>query len=143
MRLVDEMAGALRQQPGAPPGGFDANALVQQVVGLLGNQPGSALGGLGRLMTAFEQRGLAAVFQSWVGMGPNLTVSPEQLQDVLGSGRIAQIAQALRLDDRQVAAALTQVLPLVVDKLTPHGHLPLAGGTPDFGEGAPHVPPPR
>jgi uncharacterized protein YidB (DUF937 family) len=141
MRLVDEMAGALSRQPGAPAGGFDAAALVQQVVGLLGSQPGSALGGLGPLMTAFERGGLRTVFESWVGTGPNLPVSAQQLQEVLGAGRISQIAQALRLDDRQVAAALTQVLPLVVDKLTPHGHLPLAGGSPDFGELAPHLPP--
>ncbi len=135
------MAGALDTQPGAPAGGFDAAALVQQVVGLLGSQPGSALGGLGGLMTAFEQGGLGAVFRSWVGTGPNLPVSPQQLEEVLGSGRIAQIAQALGLDHRQVAAGLTQVLPLVIDKLTPHGHLPLAGGTPDFGDLAPHLPP--
>jgi uncharacterized protein YidB (DUF937 family) len=141
MGLVDEMTGALNSQPGAPAGGFDAAALVQQVVGLLGSQPGSTLGGLGGLMTAFEKGGLGAVFKSWVSTGPNLPVSPQQLQEVLGSGRIAQITQALGLNERQVAAGLSQVLPLVIDKLTPHGHLPLAGGTPDFGELAPHLPP--
>ena len=45
----------------------------------------------------------------------------------LGADTIAQIARQLGLDNGEVAGQLSQVLPHVVDALTPDGHLPAEG----------------
>jgi uncharacterized protein YidB (DUF937 family) len=51
---------------------------------------------------------------------------------VLGSDTIANIAQQLGLSHGDAAGQLAQVLPQVVDKLTPQGQAP-AGGLGDIG----------
>ena len=60
---------------------------------------------------------------SWVGTGQNLPVSASQLQDVLGSDVLSQFAQQLGLPPGEAAGQLSQILPQVVDKLTPNGQL--------------------
>ena len=64
---------------------------------------------------------------SWIGTGQNLPISPEQLQEVLGQGKLAQIAQSIGLQPEQVSAQLSQLLPHVVDKVTPDGKIPADG----------------
>ncbi len=46
------------------------------------------------------------------------------LQEVLGSGPIGQIAQQLGLSHGEAAGGLAQVLPQIIDKLTPNGEVP-------------------
>ena len=132
MGLLDQLAGVLMNNAGgqaaAPGGSAISPALIQQVIGMLGtNGAGGAGGGLGGLMAAFEQGGLGHIFQSWVANGANLPISPAQLQQVLGNGQLAQIAQALGIDHGTAAGGLAQVLPEIVNHLTPHGQLPAAG----------------
>jgi uncharacterized protein YidB (DUF937 family) len=92
---------------------------------------GGGAGGLAGLMASFEQGGLEHIFASWVGSGPNLPISPQQLEQVLGSGAIAQLAAASGINATQAAGGLAQLLPLVVDRLTPHGQLPAGAAVPD------------
>ena len=67
---------------------------------------------------------------SWVGTGQNLPVSAEQLQSALGSGSggggglLAQLAQQAGLSHGDTASGLSQILPGLVDKLTPDGQIP-------------------
>ena len=65
---------------------------------------------------------------SWVGTGQNLPVSAEQLQSALGSGGggglLAQLAQQAGLSHGDTASGLSQILPGLVDKLTPDGQIP-------------------
>jgi uncharacterized protein YidB (DUF937 family) len=61
---------------------------------------------------------------SWVGTGQNLPVSAEQIQAVLGSGQLGQIASQLGLNESQAAGGLADLLPQVIDSLTPNGQLP-------------------
>jgi len=122
MGLLDSVAGMLG---GNASGGASSAALVQQIGQMLaGNGSG---GGLAQLVQAFERSGLGPVVASWIGTGQNLPISPEQLQQVLGQGKIGQIAQSLGLQPEQVSAQLSQVLPHVVDKVTPGGQIPPDG----------------
>ncbi len=121
MGLLDSVVGAL----GGSAGGTSSNALVQLIVQMLANNAQD--GGLGGLVQSFERAGLGHIVSSWIGTGQNLPISPEQLQQVLGQGRIGQIAQSLGLQPDQVAAQLSQVLPRVVDKVTPDGQIPAEG----------------
>ena len=108
-----------------PNGGGDNLALVNAVVRILGNDaPG---GGLGGLAASLQQAGLGNVIGSWIGHGPNLPISPDQVEAGLGADTIAQIARQLGLGNGDVAGQLSHVLPHVVDALTPQGHLPAEG----------------
>ncbi len=124
MGLFDSVAGGLGQMLGGQQAqaGAGDNPMLQAVMGLLGNS-----GGLGGLLQKFQQGGLADVAQSWVGTGANLPISAEQVQQVLGSGALGDIASKLGLQPEQAAGALSQALPEVVDKLTPNGQLPAEG----------------
>ena len=126
MGLLDSVIGALGQGDGAG-GQLD---LMNVVAGLLHNDaPG---GGLGGLVSKFEQAGLGNVISSWIGSGQNLPISADQLHNVLGSDTIAQIAGQLGLGHGDAAGQLAQMLPQVIDKLTPNGQAP-SGGLGDLG----------
>lgn len=85
-------------------------------------------GGLAGLVDAFQKGGLGEVVASWVGNGPNLPVSSEQLRGVLGNPMIDEIAQASGQGRTEVLDLLTGFLPQAIDKLTPDGELPKDGG---------------
>ena len=114
MGLLDSILGA------AGGGGGAAGALGE----LLGAQEG----GLGGLIGAFEKSGLGGVAASWVGKGENLPISAEQIETVLSSGMIADFAAKLGVDPQAAAGTLAQVLPQVIDQLTPNGQVAAGGG---------------
>ena len=126
MGLLDSVVGALGQAQGGAQGGAQP-ALLDAVAGLLGN------GGLQDMVAKFEQGGLGHLIGSWIGSGQNLPITPDQLHQVLGSDTIAGLAQQLGVSHGDVAAQLAQLLPQVVDKLTPQGQVP-AGGVGGLGE---------
>ena len=134
MGLLDSVVGMVAGQSNATGQGGNHAALITAVVSML-NANGSG-GGLNDLIARFEQGGLGSVIGSWVSTGQNLPISAEQLQSVLGSGPLAQIAEQLGLSHGEAATQLSQVLPQVVDHLTPNGQLPdtgAAGGMGDIG----------
>jgi uncharacterized protein YidB (DUF937 family) len=87
---------------------------------------GGVLGGLGGLLNKLEQGGLGEVAKSWVGSGQNQPVSPGQLGSSLGPSIIKMLAQKSGLSEEELTKQLSQVLPGIVDKLTPNGRLPTA-----------------
>jgi len=93
--------------------------LMSTVVGLLGGQ-----GGLQNLIGQFTSKGLGDVVGSWVSTGKNLPVSGDQLQNVLGKDTIGNLASKLGMDSGALTSQLTNLLPNVVDKLTPDGKVP-------------------
>jgi uncharacterized protein YidB (DUF937 family) len=113
--------GLLDNLLGGHEGGGDLSALVES----LGAQ--GAAGGVGGLVDAFQKGGLGEVANSWISSGANLPVSAEQIQAVLGSGMVGQFAEKLGVDPQVGAAKLAELLPGLVDKLTPGGHLPTEG----------------
>ena len=85
---------------------------------------GGLLGGLGGLLDQLQKGGLGNAANSWVGTGPNQPVSPGQLGSALGPNIIKTIAQRSGLSEDEITKQLSQVLPGVVDKLTPQGRVP-------------------
>src|SRR5215468_5428328 len=85
---------------------------------------GGLLGGLGGLLDKLQKGGLGDMANSWVGSGQNKPVSPGQLGPALGPDIIKTIAQRSGLSEEEITKQLSQVLPGVVDKLTPQGRLP-------------------
>ncbi len=119
MGLLDSMTGAVSAQMQQRGG------LVGVLGGLLANH--GDVGGLGGLAEKFQQAGLGDVIGSWIGHGQNLPVSPGQISGVLGSDTVANIARQLGIDPAQASTQLSEVLPGLIDKLTPHGALPEEG----------------
>ena len=126
MGLLDSVIGALGQGGSGGGGGGQAD-LLNAVIGMLGQGGGGAGGGLGNLVQQFERGGLGNVVQSWIGTGQNLPVSPDQLNNVLGSDTVASMAGKLGMDHGDLLGQLSQMLPQVVDHLTPKGQMPQGG----------------
>jgi len=100
-------------------GGAKKNDLMSSVMGLLGGQ-----GGLQNLISQFDSKGLGDVIGSWVGTGQNKSISPDQIQKVFGSDALSGIASKLGLNVNDLTGQLSNLLPGVVDKLTPEGKVP-------------------
>jgi uncharacterized protein YidB (DUF937 family) len=105
--------------------------LLKAATSMLGND--GSLGGLEGLVSKFQQAGLGDVIGSWIGSGANQAISADQLTNVLGSDALAGMASKLGLDQGDVAGQLSQLLPGLVDKLTPAGQAP-AGGLGNAGD---------
>jgi uncharacterized protein YidB (DUF937 family) len=85
---------------------------------------GGLLGGLGGLLDKLQKGGLGDAANSWIGTGQNKPASPGQLGSALGPDIIKTLAQRSGLSEEEITRQLSQVLPGVVDKLTPQGRLP-------------------
>jgi len=85
---------------------------------------GALSGGLGSLVDQFKNAGLGQQAESWVGNGQNLPISADQINSVVGQGKIAEIAQQAGIDPAQLSQVLAQALPTLIDKLTPGGQVP-------------------
>lgn len=84
------------------------------------------IGGLQGLIDKFHSNGLGSVVNSWVGQEANQAISPDQIQQVLGNDKISAIASKLGISPDEASAKLSQMLPSVIDKLTPGGSVPAA-----------------
>jgi uncharacterized protein YidB (DUF937 family) len=100
-------------------GGDQKDDLMSSVIGMLGGQ-----GGLQNLISQFDAKGLGDVIGSWVGTGQNKSISADQIQNVLGSDTLSGIASKLGLNVSDLSGQLSNLLPGVVDKLTPQGKVP-------------------
>ena len=91
----------------------------------LGGQPqGGDLGGLGGLVDRFRQGGFEDILKSWIGTGENKPIAPNQLQSALGPDTVDHLARETGMPREDLLAQLSQLLPGVIDKLTPEGKLP-------------------
>jgi uncharacterized protein YidB (DUF937 family) len=81
-------------------------------------------GGVAGLQQKFQQAGLGGVIAGWISTGPNPPVTPAQTTQVVGDDKIAEVAAKTGIPQDQVAAAISKLLPLVVDHLTPNGTVP-------------------
>jgi uncharacterized protein YidB (DUF937 family) len=113
MGLLDNLLGSL--PGGGAPGHSQLVLAALQVIQQHGGLPG--------IVSKFEQGGMADQAASWVGTGANLPISGSQLQAILGTGPIGQIAQQIGLSHGDASAGLAQVLPQIIDHLTPNGQV--------------------
>jgi len=121
------------------------DGILGALSGLMGNQtaagagqastPGGSLmatalqllqqnGGISGVLARFQQAGLGKEAQSWVSTGSNLPISADQIQKVLGSPAVSQIASKLGLSHGEAASQIAGLLPNLIDKMTPQGQVP-------------------
>lgn len=111
---------------GGVAGGADALGSVQELI--------RSQGGVEGLAQKFGGSGLSDVAASWIGKGNNLPITAEQIEGVLGSGPIGQIAERLGISPAQAASALSMALPVIIDRLTPDGNAANAKDGVDAGD---------
>jgi uncharacterized protein YidB (DUF937 family) len=116
MSILDIIMGAAKQHPEV--NAEQHTSLVQSVLQMVGSHAG---------MTGLQQnaqsQGLGSVVQSWIGNGANQPIDSNQVRGLLGDERINQLASRVGVSPAIASAALSWVLPVVVDKLTPQGKL--------------------
>ena len=135
--IVVAMLSNRRQGPAAPSGGGGLSDVLGQMLGsgtqgggglsdVLGQVLGGAAGagGLGGLLQQLERGGLGTEARSWVSTGQNVAPSPDSIGRIFGADGIAAIARQAGLSDRDASAGLAQLLPEVIDHVSPQGRVP-------------------
>ena len=116
MGLLDDM---VTKATGTGSSKEPASGLAGGILEMLKNQPG----GLSGLVQTFQEKGLGGIVNSWVGTGQNLPISAEQIQGALGSEKVKQLAAKAGISPDVASSKLAELLPTVVDKLTPDGKI--------------------
>jgi uncharacterized protein YidB (DUF937 family) len=102
-------------------GQLEAAVLPVVLSEVLGN---GSQGGLNAIVAKLEQAGFGDQVRSWIGSGQNLSITAEQLQQVLGSDTVKQLAARFNIPIDQLVKVLAQQVPLAVDHASPDGELP-------------------
>jgi uncharacterized protein YidB (DUF937 family) len=95
----------------------------------MGHQAGGAAGGhptggLGDLVDAFKKAGLGEKADSWVGTGENKPVTEPEVEKSVGGDTLDDLAAQTGLSRDELLRRLKDVLPGMVDKMTPGGKMP-------------------
>jgi uncharacterized protein YidB (DUF937 family) len=135
--LGSELGGNQRQDELGPvfdglAGGNQAQSrnLLLQVALLLLQQNG----GLESVLNRFRQGGLGQQADSWVGTGQNMNISTNELQQIFGSSTLRDLASQLGMPEEQAGSTMSQVLPELINQLTPQGRMP-ENGDEEIAEG--------
>ena len=115
MGLLDSIKSALGDSAAG-----NQDDMLSAIMKLVGEQSG----GLNGLVQQFSSKGLGDLVSSWIGTGKNLPISSDQIQHVLGSGAIKNMASQIGVDSNSITSQLSNLLPQVIDKLTPDGKVP-------------------
>ena len=100
--------------------GGSSNPLAAGLLQMIQNQPG----GLQGLVQSFHDKGMGGLVSSWISSGPNPPISADQVHQVLGGDQVKALAAKAGISPDVAGAAIAQILPGLVDKLTPNGSVP-------------------
>lgn len=118
MALFDSLLGEANERFNLQGKG---QSLLAALLGLMTNQQ---TGGFRGFLDLFDRAGLGEVANSWVSRGANTPLSNQQTEDALGVDRIASLASSVGVPMATTSSALSYLIPVVVDKLTPDGVVP-------------------
>jgi uncharacterized protein YidB (DUF937 family) len=119
-------AGASPSQVNYAPGGGGGGlgGLLGQI---LGGGAGGGMGGgggLGSLLEQLQRAGFSEQANSWVGRGANQPIPPDAMSQIFGRGGIEEISRRAGISPAEASRGLSQLLPEVVDRITPDGDVP-------------------
>ena len=124
MGFLDDMA-----SKAVASAGGNSNPIVAAVLQMIQNQPGGVSG----LLQQFHEKGLGDLVNSWVGTGQNQQISPDQVQKVLGTEQVQQVAEKAGISPDAASSKLAEFLPMIMDQLTPNGQVPEQGSLLESG----------
>jgi len=120
--LLGQLAGGggnQQQQQPSGGGGGQGNLMASLLPVIL---PMLANGGLQKILGGLQSKGLTEQIDSWKTDGAIEPVSADQIKEVMDDDTLAQVAQRAGVSPDQAAAAISQVLPGLVDGVS-HGKL--------------------
>jgi uncharacterized protein YidB (DUF937 family) len=100
--------------------GASSNPLATSILQMIQNQPG----GLQGMVQSFHDKGLGGLMSSWVSTGPNPPISGDQVDQALGCEKVKELAAGAGISPDSASSVIAQLLPGIVDKLTPNGQVP-------------------
>ncbi len=103
-------------------GGLGGNPMLRMLLPMVASMLMN--GGLKKLLSGLQANGKAKEADSWVAKGENQRVAGEDVRNAVGDDEITSIADKLGVSKDEAADAVAQVLPDVVDQVTPNGELP-------------------
>ncbi len=115
--------GAATNQMSAPGVGGGLGGLLGQVLGGAAGGQGSGAG-LGGLLEQLQRAGFGQQASSWVGHGANEPIPPDAMTEIFGRDGIEQISRQAGVTEDEASRGLSQLLPEVVDRVTPNGNVP-------------------
>jgi uncharacterized protein YidB (DUF937 family) len=118
MGFMDELKKVVVGEQGEAGG---QSSMLDNLLDMLNDQKS---GGMSGLIQKFNEKGLGDHISSWISTGKNLPISADQIRDVLGSDRIKELASKLNLGEHDTSKSLADLLPQLIDKLTPDGSVP-------------------
>jgi uncharacterized protein YidB (DUF937 family) len=92
-------------------------ATVKMVMKFVQGYPG----GMQALLSKLSESGLGDQVASWIGSGANSKISGDQVIDAFGAAHIQSVAQEFGMNQQQAATSIGELLPEVIDRLTPTG----------------------
>jgi uncharacterized protein YidB (DUF937 family) len=113
MGLFDGLSGILENAISSHPGGL--SGLMSQAL--------ADFGGLDGIVSQLNQAGLGPKVNSWLGKGDNVPLTADEINSVLTSPQLQQIAAQLGVSTEQVPHLLAAHLPTAVDQASPDGVL--------------------
>ena len=83
--------------------------------------------GMHKLLDGMHANGLGDVADSWVSGAPAKSITPAQAKQIVGPEKVKELSAQSGLPANQVAQGLSELLPNLVNHLTPNGQVPPAG----------------
>ena len=116
--VLGQLGGAQTQTRSA--GASGSSALLIAVLPLVLNWI-QKQGGLQGALDKLKGQGLSSQVDDWVstGSGDNAAVNPQQVKNLFDNADVEQVAAQVQAPKQDVYGAISQVLPQIIDSLTP------------------------
>lgn len=119
MAGLGDLLGGIMGSSGAENVRADLTKLAQPLLDMIQKN-----GGLQALLGQLQNSPIGGQVSSWIGGGTNEPVSGEQIADAVGPENVEALADQAGMSPDQVKGGLSELLPNLVDKLTPGGQIP-------------------
>ena len=120
--VLGQLGGAPQQAPRQSGGGSTGKTLLIAVLPLVLAWI-QKQGGLQGALDKLRGQGLNSQVDDWVSTGPgaNASVKNDSVQNLFDDAEVEQVAQQTQSNKQDVYGAISQVLPEIIDSLTPQG----------------------
>jgi uncharacterized protein YidB (DUF937 family) len=128
MGLLDSFLGG--EDPLAALNKFasENSQVVEAATSLLSSKDGSVggSGGLQEILGALQSGGLGDVVSSWLSNGPNQEIGADKISELVSSDMLSQFASKAGVGTSEASGVLANMLPELVNQLSPDGAAPNA-----------------
>jgi len=85
-------------------------------------------GGIDGVLERFKNKGYSQQAASWISTGENEELQPQAVNELVDTEELSRMSQQLGVSKEEVSSGMAQILPEMMNQLTPQG------GVPDDGD---------